>query len=148
MVITTNSGFPLDQNFYQTVKGISAAARIVEEGGLILVFSRCNNGLPLEGEFADILSEPVSDAELHAKILSTQVTRHDQWQVQTLMQCLEKARVVLFSELSAEDRLRNRTEHTTDPVGLLRDFVAARGGASVAAAILPEGPLSIACPPA
>lgn len=148
VVITTNSGFPLDQNFYQTVKGISAAARIVEEGGLILVFSRCNNGLPLEGEFADILSEPVSDAELHAKILSTQVTRHDQWQVQTLMQCLEKARVVLFSELSAEDRLRNRTEHTTDPVGLLRDFVAARGGASVAAAILPEGPLSIACPPA
>jgi nickel-dependent lactate racemase len=148
VVITTNSGFPLDQNFYQTVKGISAAARIVEEGGLILVFSRCNNGLPLEGEFADILSEPVSDAELHSKILSTRVTRHDQWQVQTLMQCLEKARVVLFSELSAEDRLRNRTEHTTDPVGLLRDFVAARGGASVAAAILPEGPLSIACPPA
>ena len=148
IVITTNSGFPLDQNFYQTVKGISAAARIVEEGGLILVFSRCNNGLPLEGEFAEILSEPISDEALHSKILAAEVTRHDQWQVQTLMQCLEKARIVLYSELSPEDRLRNRTEHTNDPVSVIQDFIKTRGGSPVAAAILPEGPLSIACPPA
>ena len=147
LVVTTNSGFPLDQNFYQTVKGISAAARIVEPGGMILVFSRCNNGLPLEGEFAEILSDPISNAELHAKILTTKTTRHDQWQVQTLMQCLEKARIVLYSELSPEDRLRNRTEHTDDPISVIRDFVAARAGTPVAAAILPEGPLSIACPP-
>ena len=148
IVITTNSGFPLDQNFYQTVKGISAAARIVEKGGLILVFSRCNQGLPLEGNFAEILSEPISNAELQAKILAAQVTRHDQWQVQTLMQCLEKARVVLFSELSPEDQARTRTEHTKDPIRVIHDFVEARGGSLVSVAILPEGPLSIACPPA
>jgi nickel-dependent lactate racemase len=147
IVVTTNSGFPLDQNFYQTVKGISAASRIVEPGGLILVFSRCNKGLPLEGEFAEILSEPISHSELHSKILATKVTRHDQWQVQTLMQCLEKARIVLVSELSPEDRLRNRTEHTDDPIAVIREFVAARAGGPVAIAILPEGPLSIACPP-
>jgi hypothetical protein len=77
-VVTTNSGYPLDQNFYQTVKGISAAARIVEPGGMILVLSRCNNGLPPEGEFAEVLSEPISDAELHANILATKAIRHDQ----------------------------------------------------------------------
>jgi lactate racemase len=147
LVITTNSGFPLDQNFYQTVKGISAAARIVEPGGVILALSRCNNGLPMEGEFAEILSEPCDNDELHSKILATKVTRHDQWQVQTLMQCLEKARIVLFSELSPEDRLLNRTEHTQDPVGTIRELIAKLGGGPIATAILPEGPLSIACPP-
>jgi len=147
LVITTNSGFPLDQNFYQTVKGISAAARIVEPGGVIMAFSRCNNGLPLEGEFAEILSEPGSNEELYSKILATQVTRHDQWQVQTLLQCLERARIVLYSELSPGDRIRSRTEHTEDPVGLIRELIAARGGGPMPTAILPEGPLSIACPP-
>lgn len=147
LVITTNSGFPLDQNFYQTVKGISAATRIVEPGGVIMAFSRCNNGLPLEGEFAEILSEPGSNEELYSKILATHVTRHDQWQVQTLLQCLERARIVLYSELSPGDRIRSRTEHTEDPVGLIRELIAARGGGPMPTAILPEGPLSIACPP-
>jgi hypothetical protein len=31
VVVTTNSGYPLDQNLYQAVKGMSAAARIVKE---------------------------------------------------------------------------------------------------------------------
>ena len=33
IVLTTNSGYPLDQNLYQTVKGMSAAAQIVKQGG-------------------------------------------------------------------------------------------------------------------
>jgi len=32
IVITTNSGYPLDQNLYQTVKGMSAASRIGAPG--------------------------------------------------------------------------------------------------------------------
>ena len=33
VVVTTNSGYPLDQNLYQSVKGIRAAHRVVAEGG-------------------------------------------------------------------------------------------------------------------
>ncbi len=36
VVVTTNSGYPLDQNLYQTVKGMSAAAQIVRQGGAIV----------------------------------------------------------------------------------------------------------------
>ena len=41
VVLTTNSGYPLDQNLYQTIKGISAAAKIVKPGGAILAASAC-----------------------------------------------------------------------------------------------------------
>src|SRR5450759_4554092 len=41
IVVTTNSGYPLDLNLYQAVKGMSAAAQIVEPGGLILAAARC-----------------------------------------------------------------------------------------------------------
>ena len=143
VVVTTNSGYPLDQNFYQTVKGISAAARIVEPGGVILAASRCNMGLPEEGEFARILAEPCSDLDLHLAIQCAKTTRHDQWQVQTLLQCLEKARVILYSDLSEKDRALTRTSHTTDPAETLRQLAAA-AGAPLPVAILPLGPLTVA----
>jgi nickel-dependent lactate racemase len=142
VVLTTNSGYPLDQNFYQTVKGISAAARIVEEGGVILIASRCNLGLPAEGEFAAILADPRTDAELHAAIRNSGVTRHDQWQVQTLLQCLEKARVILHSDLSQADRNLTRTGHCDDlQQALFR--LASESPSPLRLAVLPQGPLSV-----
>jgi len=144
VVITTNAGYPLDQNFYQTVKGISAASRIVEKGGTVLSISRCNVGLPDEGAFREILATGCTNAELHAVIRSALETRHDQWQVQTLLQCLEKARVVLYSELTKEQRGATRTEHTQDPVGLIRELAARKlPGERLAVAIMPLGPLTI-----
>jgi nickel-dependent lactate racemase len=142
-VVTTNSGYPLDQNFYQTVKGISAAARIVEPGGVILAVSRCNKGLPEEGEFASILADPRTDAELHRAIQNAGITRHDQWQVQTLLQCTEKARVILYSELPDQDRRLTRTDHTDDPAQTLRQLAAAARH-PLPVAILPLGPLTVA----
>ncbi len=47
VVLTTNSGYPLDQNLYQAVKGMSAAAKIVKSGGTILCAAECRDGLPV-----------------------------------------------------------------------------------------------------
>jgi len=143
VVVTTNSGFPLDQNFYQTVKGISAAARIVEPGGVIVVASECRVGLPPEGEFGKILGDPRSSVELHDAIKAAERTRHDQWQVQTLLQCLEKARILLHSRLSAQDRLLTRTEHISDPAATLMELARAYTRGRLPVAVLPMGPLTI-----
>jgi nickel-dependent lactate racemase len=154
IVVTTNAGAPLDQNFYQTVKGIAAAARIVEPGGVILSVSRCAGGLPDEGEFRKILEDPRPSDALHRAILASDSTRHDQWQVQTLLQCLEKARVILHSHLTPAQQRATRTEHTADPARTLRELAdslrsrlpdAASPGASprVRVAVMPLGPLTI-----
>ncbi|HEX6511435.1 MAG TPA: nickel-dependent lactate racemase, partial [Chloroflexota bacterium] len=45
VVVTTNAGYPLDLNLYQTVKGMSAAAQIVRPGGAIVVASECSDGI-------------------------------------------------------------------------------------------------------
>jgi nickel-dependent lactate racemase len=143
VVVTTNSGHPLDQNFYQTVKGISAAARIVEPGGTIVAVSECRAGLPEEGEFAKLLSDARSSADLLADILGRQETMHDQWQVQTLLQCLGKASVVLHSRLPPADRARTRTEHTDDLAGTLAELHRKNVQAVLPVAVLPLGPLTI-----
>ena len=143
IVITTNSGYPLDQNFYQTVKGLSAASRLVEPGGVILVLSKCDNGLPSEGEFASILSDLRDNAELYKMIMETKVTKYDQWQVQTLLQCLAKARIIMYSSLSPSDRSITRTDHTDDPIATLLEIVASSAVDTLPVAVLPLGPLTI-----
>ena len=50
IVVTSNSGFPLDQNLYQTVKGMSAAAQVVTEGGLIIAAAECGDGFRVRVE--------------------------------------------------------------------------------------------------
>ena len=55
IVVTTNSGYPLDQNLYQAVKGMSAAAQIVKQNGLIVAASKCNDGFPAHGNFKTLL---------------------------------------------------------------------------------------------
>ena len=102
IVITTNGGWPLDQNLYQTVKGLSAAARIVAPGGCIVAASECRLGLPAGG-FASMLRSAASPGELLAEILAKPDTREDQWQAQVLCSILQRATVFLYSSLGAGD---------------------------------------------
>jgi nickel-dependent lactate racemase len=144
VVVTTNSGYPLDQNFYQSVKGISAAARIVEPGGTIVIASRCDQGLPNDGEFRRLLADARPSAELLSAILASSQTPHDQWQVQTLLQCLGQARIILHSELSSSERSLTRTEHSDDLTATMDALAQRHGGAKrLPIAILPMGPLTI-----
>ena len=102
IVVTTNSGYPLDQNLYQAVKGMSAAAQIVEPGGLILAAARCNDGFPAHGNFQRLMTEPSSAQAILDMILAPGFSVYDQWEAQMLAMILVKARVGLFSELPAE----------------------------------------------
>src|SRR5262249_24083608 len=82
VVVTTNSGYPLDQNLYQAVKGMSAAAKIVKAGGTILCAAECRDGIPNHGAYREILSSRNSPQELLEMITADGYSRPDQWQVQ------------------------------------------------------------------
>ena len=55
VVVTTNGGYPLDQNLYQCIKGLSAAMSIVKPGGTIVMCAELSDGLPEHGNFKDIV---------------------------------------------------------------------------------------------
>jgi lactate racemase len=82
IVVTTNGGYPLDQNLYQAVKGMSAAYQIVSDGGLIFSASRCNDGFPNHGNFRSMLLEHSSPQEMLETIYSPGFSKFDQGQVQ------------------------------------------------------------------
>jgi nickel-dependent lactate racemase len=142
VVVTTNSGYPLDQNLYQTVKGMSAAAQIVEEGGYIAAAARCNDGFPEHGNFKKLLFDHPSPRAVLDAIEAPGFSLYDQWEAQLLALIRLKARVGLRSELADEDVRRAHLE----PIGDVGAAVAReleRRGRDAPVAVLPEGPQTI-----
>jgi lactate racemase len=142
LIITTNSGYPLDQNLYQTVKGMCAAAEVIEEGGLMVVAARCNDGFPAHGNFAKLLYQHDSAQAMLDTVYAPGFHMLDQWQVQKFAQVLLKSRVALFSELSAADVAQAHI----DPIADLNDYLhqtIAQLGPDTPIAVLPEGPMTI-----
>ena len=142
IVITTNGGYPLDQNLYQTVKGMSAAAQIVADGGLIITAAKCNDGFPSHGNFRKLLFDHESPKELLDTILSPGFSMYDQWEAQLLAIILLKARGALYSDLTPEETRRAHLQ----PIGDINAFIAKETsalGKNKAIAVLPEGPMTI-----
>jgi lactate racemase len=90
-VITTGAGYPLDMTFYQSIKGITAASHIVREGGKILLFGACDEGVGAP-EFTRMVCEHSSDKDFMKSIEGVPVTI-DQWQLEKLALATQKAQV-------------------------------------------------------
>jgi nickel-dependent lactate racemase len=142
IVVTTNGGYPLDQNLYQAVKGMSAAAQIVESGGFILAAARCNDGFPTHGNFRQLLFEHESPEAILHTIEAPGFSKYDQWEAQLLALIRLKARVGLFSELPADDVVRAHLEPVNDIPGSIASELE-RLGRQSHIAVLPEGPMTI-----
>src|SRR4029077_15740364 len=77
VVVTTNSGYPLDQNLYQAVKGMSAAAKVVKTNGTIICAAECRDGIPSHGPYGEILQSRNSPRELLEMITAPDYARAD-----------------------------------------------------------------------
>ncbi len=143
IVITTNSGYPLDLNLYQAVKGMSAAARIVRPGGAIIAAAECWDGLPDHGEYASLLHAAATPQELLATIHALEAPRQDQWeaQIQALVQL--KADVYVKSSYLDAPALR---QALLEPCAAIEETLATlldRYGPEATICVLPEGPMTI-----
>lgn len=138
VVVTTNSGFPLDQNLYQSVKGMSAAHQIVRPGGTIICAAECRDGFPDHGSYRSVLASAPSPQGLLEQIAG-QETVPDQWQVQIQARIQATSRVVMHTGFLSDAELAAvHLEQTTD----ISAAVAA-AGPDARVCVLPEGPQTI-----
>jgi nickel-dependent lactate racemase len=142
LVITTNSGYPLDLNLYQAVKGMSAGARVLNPGGTLLLACECRQGVPSGSSFERLLRESNSPEEILVRLATPGFVQPEQWQAQIQALIQRKARVLLYSSLPEE---QVRSAHLTpcrDIAAVVEEFLAARGR-SARIGVLPQGPLTI-----
>jgi nickel-dependent lactate racemase len=139
VVVTTNSGFPLDQNLYQAVKGMSAAYQVARPGGLIVCAAECRDGFPDHGSYREVLASAASPADLLAEIEARPKTVPDQWQVQIQARILADCRVAVHSSaLSESDLASAHLEFAADVAAAV-----ASAGPEARVCVLPEGPQTI-----
>ena len=103
IVITTNGGYPLDQNMYQAVKGMTAAEATVRQGGVIIMLARSDDGIGGDHFYHQLADEP-DISKTMAQFLSRgrDETVPDQWQTQILLRILGHASVIYVSEMPDE----------------------------------------------
>jgi lactate racemase len=142
IVVTTNSGYPLDLNLYQGVKGMSAGARILIKGGLLILACECREGIPPGSPLEKILFSAASPEEILAALSTPGFVRPEQWQVQ--IQALIQREVEVLLHSSLPDELARRAFLT--PCSDIGAEIARRLealGPHARVAVLPQGPLTI-----
>ena len=107
IVISTNGGYPLDQNIYQAVKGMTAAESAVKDGGVIIMLAKSNDGHGGEAFYRQMASEKDIDKTLDEFLRrGRNDTEPDQWQTQIFIRVLKKATVIYVSD-APEDMVRD-----------------------------------------
>ena len=143
VVLPTNSGYPLDQNLYQSIKGMSAAACIVKPGGTIICAAECRDGLPAHGPYGSILRERGSPAALLEMIEAPGYRVADAWQVHVQALIQAKATVLVKAGGLTLDALKAaHFEPVTDVAIAVRGALAS-AGSDATLAVLPHGPQTI-----
>ena len=99
IVISTNGGYPLDQNIYQAVKGMTAAEVTVNQGGIVIMIAKSNDGHGGDHFYKSFKEEKDVDRMMNAFLATpSEETIPDQWQSQIFARVLKRARVIYVSD--------------------------------------------------
>lgn len=139
IVISTNNGYPLDQNLYQAVKGMSTAEATAAPGAVIIMVARCEDGHGGESFLATFRDNPsAGDILKSIRAVAPEDTIVDQWQSQILARILEKHTVIMLSQADDETV---RQLHMLPAHSLEQALKIAREmkGAAARITVVPEG---------
>jgi nickel-dependent lactate racemase len=98
VAIVTNNGFPLDQNLYQSVKGLMAANEIVTDDGIIIIFAECHDGIPSHGNFEKFVKNK-TPVQILEELDRRTVTESDQWEAQVWAEVFKNRKIYIYSSL-------------------------------------------------
>lgn len=144
IVITTNAGYPLDQNLYQCVKGMSAARQIVRKGGAIILAGACADGLPDHGRYAALLQEGGSPQGVLDLIARPGFSEQDQWQVQIQALVQLHADVYVYSDGLSDGQIERALFTPCRNIEQAVATLLEKYGPNARICALPEGPMTIA----
>lgn len=108
IVVSTNGGYPLDQNIYQSVKGMTAAEATCKEGGVIIMVSACNDGHGGQSFYDNVAKASSPNEILHnVRNVKKEDTVPDQWEFQILARILNKYTVIMVTDECDPEMIKN-----------------------------------------
>lgn len=143
-VVTSAAGYPLDQTYYQTVKGMVVPTDILEPGGNLIIAAECAEGIG-SSEYADAQRRLIDKGVdgFFDDISTKDFADIDEWQTQMQLKPMRAGSIHLYTTgLSDEDKRITGVNVIDSLDDAVRRSVKAsieyNGDASVA--VIPEGP--------
>ena len=143
IVITSNSGYPLDLNLYQSVKGMSAASQVVKQGGSIIIAAECWDGIPDHGPYGKLLRDAESVEQLLETIRDPDFVMGDTWQAQIQALISQKADVYVYSDGLDDDTIKSAMLQPCKSIETRVRELLKKYGPEAKICVLPEGPQTI-----
>lgn len=140
IVVTTNGGYPLDQNIYQAVKGMTAAEAACRAGAVIIMIAACEDGHGGQSFFDNVSSaaSPKALLEQVAQVPRDQ-TRPDQWEFQILARVLSKHTVIMVTDRCDPDMIEAMGMERVDTFDLALKRALELKGKDAGVVVIPDG---------
>ena len=143
IVVTTNGGYPLDQNIYQSVKGMTAAEATCKDGGVIIDVSACTDGHGGE-DFYQTLKNATNLQQAMDEILARKrsETVFDQWESQILLRMLLKYTIIMVTKAPQqmiEDMHIKYAKDIDEAFAMAHDVLKAKGIDHPSVTVIPDG---------
>ena len=139
-VVTSAAGAPLDQTYYQTVKGMVTPLDILAPGGTLIIASECREGIG-SSHFRAAQERLVAlgpEAFLDS-LLGKSLADVDEWQTEMQLKPMRAGRIQLFTTgLTPEDLKVTGVEPVADLTAAVAQAVTRHGDPEIA--VIPEGP--------
>ena len=139
IAVTTNGGYPLDQNIYQAVKGMCAAEATLGEGGVIIAVAGCADGHGGEGFYKSISESNPAQFERACIDRPKENTLPDQWTAQIFARILAHHPVILVTDLCDHQMIADLHMMPANTVDEALEIAFALKGADAKVAVIPDG---------
>ena len=143
IMVTCNSGYPLDLNMYQSMKGLEAAMQVLKPGGSVIVAADCWDGIPDHGEYARLLRGASSPESILEMVRKPGFLRHDSWQAQIHASMCLKADIHFYSANLSDEQIQRAFMTPCRDIPATVAALRRRHGAAASIGILPEGPQTV-----
>ena len=139
IVVTGNGGYPLDQNVYQAVKGMTAGEAVCREGGVIILCASCSDGHGGESFYRHLASSSPERILKEVAEIPRDRTEPDQWEYQILARILAKHTVIMVTTDCDHKMLREMHLHTSSSIGEALALAFGLCGEAAKVAVIPDG---------
>lgn len=106
IVITSNGGYPLDQNLYQSPKAVATAEACCKDGGVIIMCASCFDGMGGTNFEKLIVRGTVDEIDAYLSKIPPKETIAEQWCAQIYSRILKKHKVILVTTYLDHDLVR------------------------------------------
>lgn len=143
IAITTNGGYPLDQNIYQSVKGMTAAEATCNPGGVIIIATSCNDGHGGESFYRTFADEP-DNQKIMDQFLATpqEETIPDQWESQILCRMLLNYKIICITDAPEQmihDFHMDYAHNLDEAIAMADAYLAEKGKKDSKITVIPDG---------